>query len=231
MPLQPIFPEPITVANNVADARHKLRVAFVRRTVLFHSLSVFFVTAWAAFSPFTLPLGFSSAMFALGLIALSVQRRILNGGAKDNVLSVLVLLPTLYFLAHMVRFLHFTGWPVLIFVPVTIGIALYAVFCGNDFSYAGQFVLCSVATIICLLLFWITGFYREWQVFVGAIGSAGYLFYFVYDLSMLVKRRRFGEELASVADLYRDLLNFLTYSVRVYFHWRKFRFVRFFGSN
>jgi hypothetical protein len=63
------------------------------------------------------------------------------------------------------------------------------------------------------------------NLLLGILAAIGYICYFVYDLSMLVKRRRMGEEVAAVADLYRDLINFVTYSVRVYFHWRKFRFI------
>jgi hypothetical protein len=60
--------------------------------------------------------------------------------------------------------------------------------------------------------------------FWGAAGL-GYVLFFVYDLAALLSRRRLREVPAAVADLYRDLLNFITYSVRIVLHWRRFRFI------
>jgi len=225
MPLQPYFPEPIAVLRNVAEARHKLRVAFVRRVVLGHFLSVLVVAVCALIVPTQLPIGFLAGSFFLGLVLLSIQRRTLFGGNKDNALSLIILAPSLFFLGQLLRVLHDLGWPVLALIPATASLAVYALLCGNDFSYVGQFVLCSVVTIMSLVAMWAAGEYSVGQVWIGSTLAIAFLLYFAYDLSMMVKRRRFKEEPAAVADLYRDLLNIVTYSVRVYFHWRKFRFM------
>jgi FtsH-binding integral membrane protein len=50
-----------------------------------------------------------------------------------------------------------------------------------------------------------------------------YLTYWVYDLASLLARRRRGEELAAVVDLYRDVLNIFGYVARCIGHWKKHR--------
>jgi hypothetical protein len=45
----------------------------------------------------------------------------------------------------------------------------------------------------------------------------------VYDNASLLARRRLGEELGAVVDLYRDVLNVFGWVVRVLAHWRKHR--------
>ncbi|HCD99673.1 MAG TPA: hypothetical protein DER07_01365, partial [Armatimonadetes bacterium] len=57
----------------------------------------------------------------------------------------------------------------------------------------------------------------------GLAANAAYLFFLVYDLAAVLTRRLPKEEWGAVVDLYRDALNFLTYSVRVVRHWRKHR--------
>jgi FtsH-binding integral membrane protein len=47
-----------------------------------------------------------------------------------------------------------------------------------------------------------------------------YLSYLVYDLAALLTRRRLGEEVGAVLDLYRDVLNMFSYPIRVWKHWR-----------
>lgn len=221
---QPYFPEPITVPNNVAEAKHRVRVRFIRRVVAGYFVSALLVLASSLFSLPTLPASFAALATLGGLVALSAQRRAINTGLRDNVLSVALLLPTLFCLGQVLRFLHEGGWPVLSLAPVALGVALYAWFCGNDFSYIGQFVLTGVFTVACSAGFEMIGLYTSAQSWTGLVLASIYLFFFVYDLSMLVKRRRLGEEIAGVADLYRDLVNFITYPGRVYWHWRKFRF-------
>ena len=63
------------------------------------------------------------------------------------------------------------------------------------------------------------------QAGIGCVvGTIAYLAYFVYDLAALQTRRRLGQELGGVMDLYRDVLNFTTYPIRVVQHWRRHRF-------
>jgi len=225
MPIQPYFPEPLTVTGNVAEAKHRDRVRFVRRVVAGHSLTVLTVITCAAIVPLMLPARLSFVLFLGGLVALTFERRAFLGGLKDNLLSIAFLLPTLFSLSQFLRSLHAAGWPVLTLVPAVIGLALYALFCGNDFSYFGQLLLCGVLTIVSSLFMGVMGVVPPSQVLFGTFVAFCYIGYYVYDLSMIVKRRKMGEEIAAVADLYRDLINFVTYSVRVYFHWRKFRFI------
>lgn len=221
---QPYFPEPITVPNNVAEAKHRVRVRFVRKVVAGYFVSSALVAVSASASVPDLPPFLAALVFFGGLVALSAQRRAFTYGMKDNLLSVALLLPTLFCLGQVLRSLHESGWAVLALAPVVLGVSLYALLCGNDFSYMGQFVLTGLFTVACVGAMEIVGLYSPAQAWTGLVLASAYLFFLVYDLSMLVKRRRLGEEVASVADLYRDLLNFVTYLGRVYWHWRKFRF-------
>lgn len=210
--------------NNVAEAKHRVRVRFVRRVVAGHFASALMVLGAALVTVPGLPPSLAALGMFGGLVALSAQRRTINTGVKDNILSVALLLPTLFCLGQVIRFLQDGGWPVLSLAPVVLGIALYALFCGNDFSYIGQFVLTGLFTVGCVAAFEMIGLYTPMQSWAGLVMASIYLLFLVYDLSMLVKRRRLGEEIAAVADLYRDLVNFITYPGRVYWHWRKFRF-------
>ena len=225
MPIQPFFPEPVTVSGNVAEAKHKVRVGFVRRVVLGHFLSALlvFLSGWLV--PPLIQFQVAAALFVLGLVVLSMQRRLLNGGGKDNVSSLLILVPTLFSLGQALFQTGSGGWPVVLLGSAVVGLALYATLCGNDFSYIGQFLICSFTTIGTAAVVFGLGKCDWIHAVIGSTAAVTYLFYFAYDLSMIVKRRRLGEEVAAVADLYRDLLNIVTYAPKVYFHWRKFRFI------
>lgn len=222
MPIQPYFPEPISVPGNVAGAKHRLRVAFVRRVVGWHCLAMALVGFLAWLVPLSLPLAVSSLCFVGGLIALTIVRRAFDGTSADSALSMAFLIPTLFSLSQCLRALHDQGWPILVLVPVTFSIGLYVLLCGNDLSYIGQFCLCSLFTLASVVVAVAVKFWSQGQGLIAMSLAIAYLFYFVYDLSMLVKRRRIREETAAVADLFRDLINFATYLVRVYLHWKRF---------
>lgn len=225
MPIQPYFPEPMTVPGNIAEAKHRTRVSFVRRVVAWHFVTCLSTACGVLWLPLVMPL-WSSAALTLGcLTALTFVRRAFDGGTMDNVLSTLVLVPALFGLSQTLAELQTEGWPIVVFAPVCTGVALYALFCGNDFSYVGQFVIVLVFTGLFLLGARLLGLMTPIETWSGAAVGTVFLFYYVYDLSMLVKRRRQHETAAAVADLYRDLLNFVTYLVRVVLHWRRFRFI------
>lgn len=225
MPIQPYFPEPITVPGNVADAKHRVRVAFVRRVVGWHCVSMCLVLGLAVLMRPVMSAGTSGFAFLVCLIALTMVRRAFNGTRTDSTVSSILLLPTMFTLSQLLRQLYERGWPVVILVPVVLSLGLYVLLCGNDLSYIGQFCLCAGATLITIAIATLARYFTPWQGLEAALFSLVHLFYFVYDLSMLVKRRTNKEEFAAVADLFRDLLNFATYSVRVYLHWRRFRLI------
>ncbi|MCH7946107.1 MAG: hypothetical protein IIC73_08870, partial [Armatimonadetes bacterium] len=103
--------------------------------------------------------------------------------------------------------------------------SLYGVFCGRDFSFVGQVVLTIIVLTIILSATTLLSALAWPDAVRWGLLTLAYVSYYVYDLAALLSRRRLGEAPAAVADLYRDLLNFITYTVRIVLHWRRFRFI------
>lgn len=225
MPHQPYFPEPETVEGNVAEARYRDRTRFIRQVICGHTIANLALIVATTYCPTVITLSQGVLAFLLSLFLLTIQRRCCDKGLVGNGISLLILLPSLFFLSQVFRHLLAIGVPLIALVPAIISVAIYALLCGNDFSYVGKFVLCSLSTAISLIVMVAQGFVSVSSALTGFLIVVLYLFFLAYDLSMLVKRRRMGEVPSAVADLFRDQLNFITYSVRVYIHWRKFRFI------
>jgi hypothetical protein len=190
-----------------------------------HFVSVMAVAGVALLIEPVIDLGEAVVVFLGCLLLLTIVRRILHGGWLDNALSLVLLAPTVWSLGAMAHIGLEAGLP--IWIPA-VGYAyagLYGALCGRDFSFVGQFVISAAALTATVLA---TMALQQVSVADGLfwlLAGLVYVGYFVYDLAALLSRRRLGEEPAAVADLYRDLLNFLTYSVRVYLHWKRYRFV------
>jgi FtsH-binding integral membrane protein len=221
--LQPIFPEPITVPGNVASVRYRDRVRFVRRVVVGHALVACGVAGLSAFGGPT-NLREHVLTLVLGLAALSSVRAWFQSGPLEAALSWGCMAPVCFGLAGLARSFQAAGVPAWAWALPSVAAGAYALACGKDFSYIGQAVLgavgCGGVLAAAVALGWI-GLRESWGAMVG---SAAWLAYLSYDLSMIVKRRRPGEEASAVADLFRDLLNWTTYPVRVAAHWKKHRF-------
>lgn len=225
MQIQPYFPEPIAVRGNVAAERYMVTLGFIRRTMLGHLLSSVAVAAMAAFVPAVLDAAAYATAFVGGLLALTMLRRFLDGGPIDSVTSLVLLVPTLWALSGLVRTGIDAGHPVWIVGACYAVATVYGAVCGRDFSFVGQFMVTLIATVVMLALLGITRTTSWAEAFFWGAAGLGYVLFYVYDLAALLSRRRLGEEPAAVADLYRDLLNFTTYSVRIVLHWRRFRFI------
>lgn len=190
-----------------------------------HALSVAAVVGVATIFEPAISLMVSVYVFLGCLLALTVVRRVLDGGTLDNVLSLLLLAPTVWSIGSLLRIVADSGSPVWI---LGVGYALacvYGAFCGKDFSFVGQVVLTAVSLTVILVVASLTTALGWSEALLWGIVTFTYVFYYVYDLAALLTRRRLGEQPAAVADLYRDILNFVTYTVRVVLHWRRFRFI------
>ncbi len=171
------------------------------------------------------PFKLAGAVFLGCLLALTIVRRVLDGGPLDNVLSLGVLAPTVWSLGTMLRLASDSGSPVWILGAGYLLAGLYGLLCGRDFSFVGLLVLTTIALTM-IVLTTILFFGLAWaQAALWGLATVAYLTYYVYDLAALLSRRRLGEAPAAVADLYRDLLNFITYTVRIVLHWRRFKFI------
>lgn len=225
MPLPTYFPDPETVSGNVASEKHRPRVQFLRRVCIGHCAANLITAGLSIQLVSFAQIGQAAALFIVSLAALTLQRRFLDKGLLGVSLSVALAVPTVVFLAIVWGHLRILGLPVDVIVPISLAIGVYSALCGNDFSYWGQLTLSYLVCLGFLIFMFRSGDMSVTQAIGGACLGFVYLFYFSYDLSMIVKRRRIGEELSGVVDFYRDLVNFVTYSVRVYLHWKRFRFI------
>jgi hypothetical protein len=197
------IPDPLEIPGAVTQRPYRERVGFIKRVNALHALSMLAVAA-ALLAPMPV-LEPGSALVFLGvcLLLFSMLRTVERGRQVEAAVSAILLPVALLAVAVAVRSLVEAGVPA--WSPA-VGVAcavIYAMLCGRDFSFVGQYLLALVVSTVALGL------------------NAVILFYFVYDTASLLARRRPGEELAAVADLYRDVFNFFGFGVQMGRHWRK----------
>ncbi len=213
------------MSGNAASERYGVTLRFIRVTMAGHALSAGAVVGVAALVEPAVSLEVGGYVFLGCLLVLTALRRVLDGGGLDNVLSLIVLVPTVWSLGTLLRLASDSGSPVWILGVGYVLAGLYGVFCGRDFSFVGQLVLTTIVLTI-ILFATILFFGLAWrQSAVWGLLRLAYVTCDVYDRAALLSRRRLGEAPAAVADLYRDLLNFITYTVRIVLHWRRFKFI------
>lgn len=225
MHIQPYFPEPEVVSRNAASERYIVTLSFIRAVMAGHFVSALAVVGVALLLPNTLPIQFAAVIFLGCLVALTLVRRLLKGGPADNLLSLLLMAPTVWSLGSIVATGIDAGLPLWVPAGAYTVAGIYGAVCGRDFSFVGQFMVTLIAMTMTLPVAAFFGVLDWPDALLWGLASMVYVFFYVYDLAALLSRRRLGEEPAAVADMYRDLLNFLTYSVRIVLHWRRFRFI------
>lgn len=223
MNVPPFVPSQIVIPGNVAEEPYRVRVGFLKRVTWVHGLSVMLIFAIALAPLPILPLEIPFCATLIGLLGLSLVRGLAKGWRHEQLLSALFVPPLFGGLAYMVLIATSEGgWPWWALSVPVLGCVLYTLICGNDLSFMGMFVLVSggVTTLV-LLMAW---FDPEGQPYTLLwLGMVAYVAFFTYDIAALQTRRRLGEEMGAVLDLYRDVLNFTTYPVRVIRHWRRHR--------
>jgi len=222
IPQPPYFPEAIEVPGNVAVADYDVRLKFVHRVITLHALSL--IVAVILAYVVDLKAGWLPPLVGLliGLILHAIFRRYVDGSKQERLANLIILPLTLLSMGYLGRALQENGVPVWLLPWAIFGVLVYTIGAGRDFSFLGCFFLSLIAATVSGFI--LVAINPNWfQDLPRAILiCALWLFYYVYDLAMLLKRRRVGEELCAVTDLYCDVLNFLTYPLRVYRHWEKF---------
>jgi hypothetical protein len=216
------IPDPIEIPGNVTEEPYRVRLSYIKQVAVLHVVSLAVVLG-IAHSPITLPTRISWWPLAVMIIGLAVVRITLRRTPLEARVSVWLLIPLLLAVGQALNPIQGAGWPLW-----TIGIGpvcalIYAVVCGRDFSFLGQYFLSLIASstfIAVTSVFWPNSVPTPWQ---ALLANAAYLTYWVYDLASLLARRRLGEQLAAVVDLYRDVLNVFGYFARCVGHWRKHR--------
>lgn len=157
------------------------------------------------------------------MLAMLAVRNLAKGRSIENLVSAGMLLPLLISLGFAASALHdrFPLWGVL---ASSVVIAVYAVAARRDVSFLGMFAVgWLLGGVGWATMFWLQ-LEGRWTLWWAFLAHTVWIWYFVYDFSMLLRRRRLGEELAATADLYRDVFNWTTYWARVIQHWRRHRF-------
>ncbi len=214
-------PDPLEVPGNVADEPHFVRIAFIRRVTMLHLASVAILGALAG-----LPWPQVDFLVALGplvavLITLDFWRIWQRGRRVEASLSA-GLLPVVLTLGGWAAHEGLQrGLPVGELVAGLICAGIYTGLCGRDFSFVGCATLSAICSTVALAAFSVNAGFTARQAAAALAANAAYLVYFEYDLASLMSRRRRGEELAAVVDLYRDVFNVFGYAVRLVRHWKK----------
>ncbi|RYG24602.1 hypothetical protein EON82_10125 [bacterium] len=216
-------PEPLEVPANVTLDPYPVRLAFIRKVTLLHSASLCLVAglAWLPFPP--VPLLAALVLLGVMLLLLDGIRVMFRGKAMEPQLSVGAGMVLAGVVALTVRMAVLQGIPVwAVLVGPAFALA-YTLLCGRDYSFVGCGLLSLIGSSVVL-----AGMIVETgmgvRVAAWALGlNTAYLVYFVYDLASLMSRRRRGEELAAVVDLYRDVFNIFGYIPRVISHWSRHR--------
>jgi|SRR5579862_5088285 len=217
------IPSPIEVPGNVTEQSHSIRLAFIRRVGILHLLSLLVIAGISTLDlPRVAPLA-TAIDIGTVLLILSLIRISLRATKLDQMLSLILSPVLLVCLGIGARTLNDSGWPVWGVVIGAVSAVLYALVCGRDFSFVGQFFLSLIVSCVALAVIAIAIGIQPHQAAFLLGANAVYLAYLVYDSASLLARRRIGEEAAAVVDLYRDVFNIFGYFIRVARHWRKHR--------
>ena len=215
------IPEPLEVPGNITEERYPIRLFFIRRVALMYFGSIAAIALMTHLSFPRMGLLYSMIALASCLTGLDLVRIGLRGKPAEAKISTLCLPAVLVLVAWGLREIAQDGWP--IFQPA-IGVACvtaFAVISGRDFSFIGCWFLAMIASSAGVAAVAGAAHFDRIHAAFALGTNACFVTYLVYDLASLLARRRRGEELASVVDLYRDVFNFFGYAVRMVKHWRK----------
>lgn len=212
-------PNPIEIPGNVTEKPYRVRLGFIRRVESLHLISLILVALVAWQGP-SVAVNLTLPFLAASLLALALLRVALRGSVPEWVISGAVLLPVLGVLGLLLGELQRQGLPVWAPGVGALAAFIYSFLCGRDHSFVGQWVLSLLASSLTIAA--ITNHYKlpPEAGLQALLFNAGYMTFLVYDLASLLSRRRLGEEIGAVADLYRDIYNVFGYVVRVIRHWR-----------
>jgi len=217
-------PEPIEIPDNVTEQPYLVRVKFIRRMQAYQVISVALVAALASIPQMpSISLLVISAILLAFLIALCLIRISLRSTRNEAKVSAAWIPILLVLIAIEMRSAYRVGFPAWSALFGAGFAYIYTILCGKDFSFVGQFVLSLIASSVSLAALSLAMGHEGVYAAIALGWNALFLTYFVYDGASLLSRRRVGEEVAAVVDLYRDVLNFFGFVPRVVHHWHKHR--------
>jgi hypothetical protein len=222
----PYFPEPIMVAGNVGDAGYRQVVRFSRVTALIALLLTGCLVALVAFwmEPSRIEWLLGLGPERIWMVALSSF--VMLAFARRAPLILQLPLFTLFAFGASATFALWAptivedfpdfakalGWT---FASGWVGLVLFNLAAFRDYSFLGQYILVWLATVVSTAVYTVLSAIVFSLAFASLVVFSAALYYFVYDLSMILKRRTPSQTLHGALDLYRDTLNFVGYPVRV----------------
>ena len=217
------IPEPLEVPGNVTEDPYPLRILFVRRVAVLYLASVLLTACITHLRFPNADLAFPLLADAICLVGLDLLRIAIRGKPAEAKVSSICLPAALVLSGWLLHEIQRSGWPIYQALVGPVCIFLYVFLSGRDFSFVGCCVLSFIGSSVCVAGIAVgSNLDRTHAAF--ALGfNAIFVIYLVYDFASLLARRRRGEELAAVVDLYRDVFNFFGYAVRMVKHWRKHR--------
>lgn len=215
-------PPQIEIPDSVSEEKYMVRLGFIKRVLGLHLGSIVAVAAVAAMPRSPVPIQSAAASVAAILVAMIVLRRLAKGRRIEVVVSAGMLIPFLISLGVLLGELSSGGIAVWPFAIALGSMYLYGFLCGRDFSFIALFLIPFFVSSAAWIALFLAGLVEGWGIELALVSNTALILYLVYDLAALLTRRRMGEELGAVADLYRDCLNFTTYWIRVARHWRRY---------
>ncbi len=216
-------PEPIEISDNVTLRPYSQRVTFLRRVLALHFATLGILAGLAALHGPNISLPTAGVQVVVYLLVLSILRIRTRGTRYDALFSNALFPFLLIGLSFVIRDWVEAGLPLWALLIGAFCALMYALLCGRDYSFVGQWFLSMiVSSVVIAGIINAVGFDAVRATQALAL-NMGYLTYVVYDSASLLARRRIGEELTAVVDLYRDVLNFGGYTVRCLRHWKKHR--------
>lgn len=217
------FPEPYVVPGNVAEAPYREGLRFKQRAIVYWALMAL-VSGWFSVWPLQLAISQCGVVVVAGLMVLTVIRRTVTPRRVEVLLGFALCLALQPVLGTLVNLLHDSNIDLRLAYVVPVGLVVYTVFAGHDFSHFGYAVLGSALAVVCgvtmVSLRWSDPLEAAFATVITIVATV----YVASDLSMLMRRRLPGEEAGAAVDLFRDALNFITYSFRVVSYVRRYRF-------
>ncbi len=223
MNVPPFIPPQIEIAGNVAEEKYAVRIGFIKRVVLLHAAFSGFILAVSLAPMPEAKLAVGAVLTLASLLGLSLVRGLAKGWRHEQFLSGVCVPPLVAGIAMLVKCSVEAGWPFWIFGLPSLATLLYTMSSGRDVSFVGMFTLTAIGSTTTLVVGWASHWFSTVRLGEAVAAVLAYLLFYVYDLAALQTRRRLGEEFGAVLDLFRDVLNFTTYPIRVINHWRRHR--------
>ncbi len=215
-------PSIIEIPGSVAEKSWRDKLAFLRLATMWFLILAALVALCALAVPYDQNLFPNTVVLAAGgCLFLNLVRTFARDSQWERGPSLVLTPFVILALGLTLGGLGRMGFPIWALASSCLFFGLYTYLCGRDFSFIGQFVLATGATIFFNSLI-VVFFKLGSKIGIEALFVAIFAnLYFSYDLASIMSRRRRGEELHAGIDFLRDMFNFVGFSIRCRRHWKR----------